>query len=107
MSIQAFIFDLLVTSTLTSLATEAIKKLYKERSKTYYANTIAGLSAFIISLLIGIEYTLITGTGFTSETIAYIVALIFMSWLCAMVGYDKVIQTITQFKTYRKDEDHE
>ena len=102
--LEVFIFGLLITSTLTGLSTEAVKTIMNEHEKTYCSNTITGFISVVISLLIGIGYLLLEGVGFTTQYIVYLVALIFMSWLCAMVGYDKVIQTISQFKTYGKGE---
>lgn len=98
-SLQVLMLGVLIVSTLTSLATEAVKKMLTERGKKYYANTLAGLVSAVLSLGIGAGYLLISKIGFTTEAIVYLVALIFISWLCAMVGYDKVIQAISQFKT--------
>ena len=98
-SLHVFMLGVLITSTLTSLATEAVKKLLAEHSKNYYANTLAGIVSVILSVAIGIGYMMLSSISFTSQTIVYLVALVFISWLCAMVGYDKVIQTISQFKT--------
>ena len=44
------------------------------------------------------------GSGFNTQIVTCMVAQVFMSWLCAMVGYDKVIQAISQFKTNGEDE---
>ena len=98
-SLHVFMLGVLITSTLTSLATEAVKKLLAEHSKNYYANTLAGIVSVILSVAIGIGYTMLSSISFTSQTIVYLIALVFISWLCAMVGYDKVIQAISQFKT--------
>ena len=98
-SLHVFMLGVLITSTLTSLATEAVKKLLAEHSKNYYANTLAGILSVILSVAIGIGYMMLSSISFTSQTIVYLIALVFISWLCAMVGYDKVIQTIRQFKT--------
>lgn len=98
-SLHVFMLGVLITSTLTSLATEAIKKLLAEHSKNYYANTLAGIVSVILSVAIGIGYMMLSSISFTSQTIVYLIALVFISWLCAMVGYDKVIQAISQFKT--------
>lgn len=103
-SIQNFLLGLLIASTLTSLTTEAIKKLLDEHNRQYYANLLAGLVALVISAAIGVAYILLADIGFTTQSIICIIVLIFMSWLCAMVGYDKVIQAISQFKTTREDE---
>ncbi len=101
---ELFLFGLLVCSTLTGLLTEALKKLCEEHGFPYYANTLAGIDSAVVSVLVGIGYVLFTGAAVTTQVVICIIALVFMSWLCAMVGYDKVIQTISQFKTYGKDE---
>ena len=100
---QTFLLGLMITSTLTGLVTEAVKKIMVEHKKTYYANTLAGVVSVFVSGGISIGYILITEIGFTTQTIVYCIALLFLSWLCAMVGYDKVIQAISQFKTTRED----
>lgn len=97
-SFQIFLLGLLVISTLTGLVTEAIKKLLSDYNKTYHANTLAGLTALVLSVAIGVGYVLLMNIGFTTQTIICLIALVFMSWLCAMVGYDKVMQAISQFK---------
>ena len=102
-SLHVFMLGVLITSTLTSLATEAVKKLLAEHSKNYYANTLAGIVSVILSVAIGIGYMMLSSISFTSQTIVYLIALVFISWLCAMVGYDKVIQAISQFKTARAE----
>lgn len=101
---ETFLLVLLITSTLTGLSTEAVKKIMVEYNVNYRANTLAGLVSLVLSAAIGIGYIFIINISFTTQVVVYLIALIFMSWLCAMVGYDKVIQTISQFETYRKDE---
>lgn len=100
---QTFLLGLLISSTLTGLATEAVKTILIENNKPYHANTLAGIVSMILSTMIGIAYVVMTAIPFTTQIIVCIVALVFMSWLCAMVGYDKVIQAISQFKTPGKD----
>ncbi len=101
---QTFLTGLLVVSTLTGLVTEAIKKILTEHNKQYKANTLAGIVSLVLSLAIGIGYAIFVGAGFTAQITTAIIALVFMSWLCAMVGYDKVIQTIGQIKNTGKDD---
>lgn len=103
-TLEIFMLGLLITSVLTGLATEAVKKLLTEHDVTYRANTLAGLVSFVLSAAIGAGYIVMTGATFTSQIVVCLIAQVFMSWLCAMVGYDKVIQAISQFKTNRKDE---
>lgn len=103
-SIQVFLLGLLIVSTITGLTTEAIKKLLDEAEKTYRSNLLAGIVAAVLSVGVGIAYILIADVGFTTQSIICLIALIFMSWLCAMVGYDKVIQAISQFKVAKTEE---
>lgn len=103
MNFQTFLLGLLVASTLTSLTTEGVKTILTENNKPYYANTLAGVVSLFVSSAIGIGYTVMTNTAFSAQMVVYLIALMFMSWLCAMVGYDKVIQAISQFKTSGKD----
>ena len=102
-TLQTFLLGLLISSTFTSLATEAIKKILTENGKSYSANTLAGIVALVLSTALGVCYVLVNNSEFTIQIIICIVALVFMSWLCAMVGYDKVIQAISQFKTTGKE----
>lgn len=97
-SMQEFLLGLMLISVLTGLATEAVKAVLTEYGKTYRANTLAGVISVILSLGIGSAYIVLNNTQFTVQMLVCLIALIFMSWLCAMVGYDKVIQAISQFK---------
>ena len=103
-SLDIFVFGLLLTSTLTGLVTQAVKIILVEHNMAYRANTLAGIIALLLSVAVGIGYVNMTGIGFTTQVITCLVAQVFMSWLCAMVGYDKVVQAISQFKTNGKDE---
>lgn len=98
MNFEFFAFALLVISTLTGLVTEALKKLTDERGAKTKPNTTAGIVALVLSILVGAAYVVFTGQAFTVQIIICIVALMFLSWLCAMLGYDKVVQTLTQLR---------
>ena len=99
---DVFLIGLMVISTLTGLVTEAIKKILVEHNVTYKANSLAGLVSAILSAAVGAGYVIVTNNHFTAQIIVCIVALVFMSWLCSMVGYDKVIG---QFKNMKKEDD--
>lgn len=103
-SLDVILLWLIGVSIFTGLTTEAIKKVCVERGITYKANTLAGIVSVILSICTGTGYVILTNTQLTSQIIVCLVALAFLSWLCAMVGYDKVIQAISQFKTSRKDD---
>lgn len=104
-SFEIFMLGLLIVSTITGLVTEAIKKVLTEHNKTYHANTLAGVVALVMSLAVGVGYIVITNSAFTAQIVVYLITMVFMSWLCAMVGYDKVIQAIAQFKMDGKDDE--
>lgn len=97
-NLQMVTTGLLMMSTLISLVTEAVKKILSEYNKTYRANTLTGVVALVLSTIAAVCYVVMTGTAFTSQVVVWIIMFVFASWLCAMVGYDKVTQTIGQFK---------
>ena len=101
-SMDTFLLGLMIVSTLTSLTTEALKKVFAESEKTVHSNTLAGIVAAVLSTLISIGYAVFTDTTVTPQIIVCIVAMIFMSWLCAMVGYDKVVGLL---KSKTKDDE--
>lgn len=104
MTFEVFLMGLLIVSVLTGLFTEAIKKWLQEREKDYYPNALAGYVSVVLSVAVGAAYIIITGAAINAQLAVYLIALVLLSWLCAMVGYDKVIQAISQFKTYKKEE---
>lgn len=102
-SLEMFLFGLMVSSVVTGLVTEAVKAVLLEYNVTYYANTLAGIVSVVVSAAVGIAYMILENITLNGPVVVCFVALIVMSWLCAMIGYDKVIQAISQFKTSRKD----
>lgn len=104
MSLSVFLMLLLMVSTFTGLVTEAVKKCLQERGRTYYANALAGYISAGLSVAVGAAYVIITGAVINSQMIVYLIALLFLSWLAAMVGYDKVVQAISQFKYNAKED---
>lgn len=98
-SYDVFMLGLLVVSTLTGFVTEAIKKILVDCNVTYNANILSGIVSAILSVIVGVCYVLIMSITFTWQIVGYIIVLVVLSWLCAMIGYDKVKQIITQFKT--------
>lgn len=102
-SFEIFMIGLLVISTITGLATEAVKNVLVEHNKSYRANTLAGIVALAVSIAIGLGYIFIAEIPFSVQVIVCLIAEVFMSWLCAMLGYDKVVQAISQFKTTNKE----
>lgn len=86
---------LAIISVLTSLTVEALKKLLGDRK--YSSNLLAVIVSVVLTLAICIGYLIYTGTAFTAQILIIIIALVFLSFLSATVGYDKVKQMIEQF----------
>lgn len=101
-SFEVFLIGLMVVSTLTGITTEAVKRMLLALKINYQANVLSGIIAVVLSAGVGVGYILITGAIFTAQNIISVIALAFMSWLSAMVGYDKVIQVIDQIKNIKK-----
>jgi hypothetical protein len=99
---ETFLVALMIISTLTSLVTEAVKKVLTELNIKYHANTLAGIIAAALSIAISVGYVIFTGNTFTEQIVVCIIGLTFMGWLCAMDGYDKVIG---QFKNQKGNDD--
>ena len=84
---------------MTSLVTEAIKKMWTVKSNNLLA---AGVS-FFVSIGVCIADIMIEGITVTTTVRIMIVCVVVLSWLCAMLGYDKVVQTIKQLHTNTED----
>ena len=96
---EVFMLMLFAVSVMNGLFTEAVKKILKEKKVNYSANTITGCIAIVLSIAVGVCYVIMTGAVVNAQLIIWLVALVLLSWLTAMVGYDKVMQAITQIKT--------
>ena len=90
-TMDIFLLGLMIVSTLTGLTTEAVKKIFTEYGIAYRANTVAGIVAAVLSIGVAVGYLIIAGIAFSAAIVVCVIALVFMSWLCSMVGYDKVI----------------
>lgn len=93
---DVFMTGLMIVSTLTGVTTEAIKKMISGHKVNY--NLLTGIVAMVLSCAVGIGYVIVSGLTFTAQIVVYIGALVFASWLCAMIGYDKVREVIKSFK---------
>lgn len=93
---QTTIALLTISATMTTLVTEAIKKMIGERE--YSANILVAIVSVVVSGLISVGWIILYDISLTAQVGVHIVALIILSWLCAMIGYDKVKQTITQLR---------
>lgn len=79
----------------TNLTTEVIKMIAGERKWNW--NVVSFVVAFVLAISISIGYIVTNGVAFTIQTGVFIAAFVYVSWLCAMLGYDKVKEAFTQF----------
>lgn len=96
-TLEVFLTLLMVVSVFTSLVVEAVKKFAGEKYNTP-SNIVAGITAIVLGVVIGVFYCIMANIMFVMQTIVTLIVLVFLSWLCAMVGYDKVIQSINQIQ---------
>ena len=75
MNLEIFLLGLLIVSTLTGLVTEAIKTWLEEHKKNYYANTLAGYVAIVLSIAVGIAYVIMAGAAVNAKMAVLILAL--------------------------------
>lgn len=78
--------------------TEAIKKAYANANKAYSPNMIA----LINSVVIGFGGTAVTyilmDIPWTVNNVVCALLMVFVMWLGSMLGYDKVLQLLNQYK---------
>ena len=104
MTIEIFMMMMLACSILTTLTVEAIKKMFTN-SEARKTNIVAAIVAIVLAIAIAIVYAIMFTVTVNAQYIVMIIALCFLSWLCAMVGYDKVIQAIAQITNKNNKED--
>lgn len=98
MTFELFIILLAVFSTFTSLFTEAVKLSLETIKADYASNLVAlGASAFVGGLGTACAY-LFLGIPWTAINLVCLFLMVLANWLVAMVGYDKVMQAISQIK---------
>lgn len=87
---------LAVISILTTLTVEALKKILGNIK--YSANVLAAIVAVVLSVAVSAGYMIYTSGTWTPQVVVTVVALAFLSFLGATVGWDKVVQAIEQIK---------
>lgn len=90
-------FILLICSVMTGLIVEAIKKMVKISRP----NILAAIVSVIVGIAVPVAFIIVSHETFSVTSILYVISIVVLTWLCSMLGYDKVIQTITQI-VYKK-----
>lgn len=87
---------LALISGLTTLTVEAIKKLLNDKQIAYSSNLLAAIVAVILTLCVSIAYVLYFAVPMSIQVVISVIALIYLSFLCATIGFDKIKQLIEQ-----------
>lgn len=102
MTITAFLILLSTCAAVTSLITQGCKKFLDDQHVKYASNVLV----FIIAIVVGCGATSIYYVNyqipFTALNSVYLALLGIANWLGAMLGYDKVKQTIIQIESAEK-----
>ena len=96
MTVTLFATILTIGSVISSLLTEAIKKMCNNDEKRYSSNIIALINAFVVGGLGTTAIYIFLGIPWTLGNVTCIIIMIFAVWIGCMVGFDKVTQTIAQ-----------
>lgn len=98
MNFDAFLSGLMLVSTFTGLATEAIKVAIPAFDKKFGSSVVAGIVSVVLAVGVSAAYIALNAVAVSPTAIVYIIAMAFLSWLCSTLGYDKVVTVIKQFK---------
>lgn len=98
MTVETFLILLTIFSTVTSLCTEATKKLLDSIGIKYASNVIVLIDAVCVGGLGMLAFYLLKGYPLNTANIIFIVLMVVSNWLGSMIGYDKVKQAIQQYK---------
>lgn len=92
---------LMGVSLLTNLTVEGIKKILEGTNVKYSSNVLAAVVAVVMAVLISIIYLIMNDIAFSLKIGVEIGVLMYLGFLIATVGYDKVIQMIKQVQSVK------
>lgn len=104
MTFEVFLILLTAFSVIVSLFVEAAKMFLDSLKVAYASNILVLFIAVIVGGLGTAFFYIWNDIPFTAKNIISIVLLVCANWLVAMLGYDKVVQAITQLKGGKKNE---
>lgn len=104
MTFEVFVMLLFAFSIFTSLFVEGSKNLLNSLNVTYASNILVLCIALIVGGLGTTFFYIWNDIAFTAKSIIGIFLMVCANWLVAMLGYDKVMQAITQVKGGKNNE---
>ena len=96
MSGEFLLKALALISGLTTLTVEAIKKLLNDKQVQSSSTLLAAIVAVILTLCVSVAYVLYFAVPLSIQVVISVIALIYLSFLCATIGFDKIKQLIEQ-----------
>lgn len=100
MDFEFLFIGLATISAFTTLTTEAVKKILDDAKISYSANLLAVLISVLLTIFASIGYIIFNKISITPAVIFEILALMFLSFLCATLGFDKIKQTLIQISNH-------
>lgn len=94
MTISIGSFILMVCSIMTGLIVEAVKKMVHVDKP----NILAAVVSVLVGVIVPLCYIAKNNIPMDITAVLYVISIVVLSWLCAMLGFDKVMQTISQIK---------
>lgn len=85
-------FLLTICAAMTSLITEAVKKMAESKKPTI----IAAIVSVVVGIAVPVGYMILNHVEVSSQNIVYVVAMAVLTWLCSTLGYDTVKTAIGQ-----------
>lgn len=101
MTITMFILLATICSAASGLLTEGIKKWFDNAGQNYSANLIALINAVMVGWCGTAAAYVLMGIAFTIPNIICLLLMSLVVWVGSMVGYDKVIQLVSQIATMK------
>ena len=98
MTVQIFLTLVTVFAVVTSLITEAVKKFLDSLNVQYASNLVVLASSVLVGGLGTAIFYVFMGYNWNAINVVCIFLMILANWLVSMLGYDKVMQAITQMK---------
>ena len=96
MTVTGFLTILTICAAVTSLLTEGIKKLLDGQKVSYASNILVLAVALVVGCGATALYYVNYQVPFNALNSVYLALMGVANWLGAMVGYDKLCQTIRQ-----------
>jgi len=102
MTATTFLSVLVGASVVSILLTQAIKNAYKNAGRKYSANIIALIDAIVVGCGGTAVVYMLAEIPWTVNNIICVVLMGFAVWIGAMLGFDKILQTMRQVKEIQR-----